>query len=200
MREIVSVTRRSLATALLALSPAVVQQRAALAVQAERVDPVTGKLVLTQPPTIDIRETPPVITSRCFLDVSIGGTPAGRIDIELYGDIAPLAAENFRALCTREKGFGYAGTTFFKILEGIAVQGGDVDGKGLGHSIYGPSFPHDNVCDRSRQKRRAVRRLSVGKRPARALLHEPDCLPASLLRCLLPACSSTPPGRDPTAM
>ena len=87
MREIVSVTRRSLATALLALSPAVVQQRAALAVQAERVDPVTGKLVLTQPPTINIQETPPVITSRCFLDVSIGGTPhtvALRVDNLLY--------------------------------------------------------------------------------------------------------------------
>jgi len=84
------------------------------------------------------------VTARCYLDVSIGGAPAERLDIELYGELAPMAAENFRCLCTGEKGFGYVGSSFYKVLQGLAVQGGDVDGNGLGRSIYGPSFVHDN--------------------------------------------------------
>jgi len=117
------------------------------AVVAERVGE-DGRLVLSDSTaaTISVKEAQPKITSRCFLDISIGGTRAGRLDIELYGEVAPKAAENFRALCTGEKGFGYQGSSFFKILEGLALQGGDIDGKGLGHSIYGPSFPHDNYA------------------------------------------------------
>lgn len=105
-----------------------------------------GKLVLTDETaaTIDVKVDAPKVTSRCYLDVSIGGEPARRLDIELYGEVAPKAAENFRCLCTGEKGFGYAGSSFYKILEGLAVQGGDVDGKGEGHSIYGEPFAHDN--------------------------------------------------------
>jgi cyclophilin family peptidyl-prolyl cis-trans isomerase len=115
----------------------------ALAVMAERVDTETGKLVLNNPPTIDVISARPKVTSRCYLDISIGGLAAGRIEIELYGEVAPRAAENFRALCTGEKGFGYAGSSFYKVLAGLAVQGGDVDGKGKGRSIYGPTFAHD---------------------------------------------------------
>jgi len=149
------VNRRSLSAALLALSAmppaAILPQPAAAAVTAEKVDPETGKLILLNPPSLDVVSNPPKVTSRCFLEVSIGGVkyltpnnPNGRIEIELYGEVAPKAAENFRALCTGEKGFGYAGTTFFKVLAGLTIQGGDVDGKGLGHSIYGPTFAHDN--------------------------------------------------------
>ena len=149
------VNRRSLSAALLALSAmppaAILPQPAAAAVTAEKVDPETGKLILLNPPSLDVVSNPPKVTSRCFLEVSIGGVkyltpnnPNGRIEIELYGEVAPKAAENFRALCTGEKGFGYAGTTFFKVLAGLTIQGGDVDGKGLGRSIYGPTFAHDN--------------------------------------------------------
>ena len=136
-------TRR--AATLLALSATSFPKPPAFAVStANRVDTETGKLVLNQPPTINVLETPPTITSRCFLDISISGAPAGRLDIELYGEIAPKAAENFRALCTGEKGFGYTGSSFYKILSGLAVQGGDVSGKGEGKSIYGEPFAHDN--------------------------------------------------------
>jgi cyclophilin family peptidyl-prolyl cis-trans isomerase len=107
------------------------------------VDPETGKLVLLNPPTINVRDSPPRVTSRCYLDVSIGGVTAGRLEVDLYGDVAPRAAENFRVLCTGEKGFGYAGTSFYKVLSGIALQGGDVNGDGLGRSSYGDTFPHD---------------------------------------------------------
>jgi len=69
-----------------------------------------GQIVLDEErrPTIDVLASPPAITSRCFLDVSIGGRPAGKIVIELWGEVAPRAVENFRALCTGEKGYGCA--------------------------------------------------------------------------------------------
>lgn len=74
-----------------------------------------------------------------WMDVSIDGEPAGRIVIQLRSDVAPLTAENFRALCTHEKGFGYKGTTFHRVVEGHLAQGGDFvskDGRGS-KSIYG---------------------------------------------------------------
>ena len=49
------------------------------------------------------------ITNRVFLDIEIGGEAAGRIEIGLFGDTVPMTAENFRALCTGEKGVGAAG-------------------------------------------------------------------------------------------
>ena len=115
-----------------------------LTTDALRAPVMRSQLVLNSPPTINLKETPPTVTARCFLDVSIGGAPAERLDIELYGELAPKAAENFRCLCTGEKGFGYVGSSFYKVLQGLAVQGGDIDGNGLGRSIYGPSFEHDN--------------------------------------------------------
>ena len=112
------------------------------AVQAERVGP-DGKLVLTDATaaTIDVATSPPTVTSRCFLDISIAGQRAGRISIDLFGEVAPKAAENFRALCTGEKGFGYAGSSFYKLLSGATIQAGAIEGHG---SIYGPTFTHDS--------------------------------------------------------
>merc|ERR1712216_94566 len=74
------------AVALLALSavPQAWSPPRALATMADRVDPTTGKLVLNMPPTINVLNMPPKITSRCYLDVSIGGEPVGRLDIDLY--------------------------------------------------------------------------------------------------------------------
>lgn len=45
-----------------------------------------------------------MVNPRCFLDISIGGELEGRIVVELYPDVVPRAAENFRALCTGELG------------------------------------------------------------------------------------------------
>lgn len=47
--------------------------------------------------------------TRCFFDVAIGGISSGRIVFQLYDDVAPKTADNFRALCTGEKGVGQAG-------------------------------------------------------------------------------------------
>eukprot|EP00441_Pelagodinium_beii_P022480 CAMPEP_0197656044 /NCGR_PEP_ID=MMETSP1338-20131121/39969_1 /TAXON_ID=43686 ORGANISM="Pelagodinium beii, Strain RCC1491" /NCGR_SAMPLE_ID=MMETSP1338 /ASSEMBLY_ACC=CAM_ASM_000754 /LENGTH=185 /DNA_ID=CAMNT_0043231843 /DNA_START=66 /DNA_END=623 /DNA_ORIENTATION=- len=90
---------------------------------------------------------------RVFFEMEIGGRPCGRIEMELYAKDVPKTAENFRALCTGEKGKGrqgkplhFKGSAFHRVIPGFMCQGGDfTKGNGTGgESIYGEKFRDEN--------------------------------------------------------
>ncbi|KAI9047688.1 hypothetical protein LZ554_008398 [Drepanopeziza brunnea f. sp. 'monogermtubi'] len=117
---------------------------------------------ITTTRTRSFHATPANMTIKTFFDVTWEGPvldaagkqtskvaeQSGRIEFNLYDDVVPKTAENFRALCTGEKGFGYAGSAFHRIIPQFMLQGGDFTrGNGTGgKSIYGEKFADENFA------------------------------------------------------
>ncbi|XP_020372537.2 peptidyl-prolyl cis-trans isomerase G [Rhincodon typus] len=93
---------------------------------------------------------------RCFFDITVNNLLVGRVVFELFSDVCPKTCENFRCLCTGEKGVGkstqkplhYKGCLFHRVVKDFMIQGGDFsEGNGRGgESIYGGFFEDESFA------------------------------------------------------
>jgi peptidylprolyl isomerase len=123
---------------------------------------ITKSFIISKNPTRNFHASSANMAIKTFFDVTWEGPvldasgkqtskvaeQSGRINFILYDDVVPKTAENFRALCTGEKGYGYANSSFHRIIPQFMLQGGDFTrGNGTGgKSIYGEKFADENFA------------------------------------------------------